>query len=394
MHAPARNWVRILVLAGLLGALLLFMRALLNESVDPRFANKPLSYSQHRNGAKALARLLERNGYTVRSFKRTFRYLPKDADLLVMFPNTDMLPTRAQYYTEEDSGALEQWVRQGGRLLLMTGDARLRETIRRERSGLPIVAVRSDQVREVKPLLDAEWLHEVQKVRVSNRLGAQNLTPAQSDWVPLLGDTGATVALRKFGKGYIVESADWQWLTNLDLHEADNALFILALVRWLLPEGGTIYFDDAWQGDLIADELPRSGFWAYAPTGLKVAFAHLLVAVAVALYSLGKRFGLPTPTRPPAPPLGEFVEAMTNLYASGRAVRPAFETVMDDLRRRLCARFGLPAGFTLLQVAQSLPPESPLRNALMEAIEALNQPDLSPQKAIQLVKRVDESLQS
>ncbi len=395
MRGQRLSWLRLTILAGVLGALLMVSNMLLRESIDPRFAPKPLSYSQNRNGAKALARLLERNGYTVHSFKRTFRHLPDDADLLVMFPATDVLGLGRviSAYTEEDAEALEEWVREGGCIILMTSDIRLPETLRRARSSIPLSATRSDRTREVKPLLDAEWLREVRAVRVAQPLGgASKLSPAESDWVPLLGDGGVVVALHRLDEGYIVECADWQWLSNLDLHEADNALFILSVVRWLLPEGGDIYFDDAWQGDIILDELPSRGFWAYAPTGLKVAFAHLLVLVAIALYSVGRRFGLPTPTNPPAPALGEFIDAMTNLYASGRAVRPAFETVLDDLRRRLCRRFGLPAGSTLLQVAQSLPPESPLRKSLLEAIALLNQREIPEEKALQIVKRIDSEL--
>ncbi|MFQ3610359.1 MAG: DUF4350 domain-containing protein [Fimbriimonadales bacterium] len=393
MRAPLPNWVKVAVLVGVLGALLMLSQLLLMQSFDPRFAQRPLSYSQNRDGAKALARLLERNGYTVRSFKRTFRHLPDEADLLVMFPSAQPSPEVLSAYTEEDSQALEEWVRRGGRLLLMTNDTRLPEAVAHKGLGAPFIATRSDRTREVKPLLNAEWLRKVRTVRIGlGRFSSARLSPAERDWVPLLGDGDVVVALRKFGKGYIVEAGDWQWLSNSDLREADNALFILSLVRWLLPKGGTIYFDDAWQGDILLDEIPQSGFWAYAPTGLKIAFAHLLVVAAIALYSVGKRFGLPMPSRPPAPPLGEFVEAMANLYASGQAVRPAFEVVMDDLRRRLCGRLGLPAGSTLLQVAQSLPPGSPLREALLEAIEALNQPQLSPEKAIQIIRRIDASL--
>ncbi len=64
----------------------------------------------------------------------------------------------------------------------------------------------------------------------------------------------------------MLECADWLWLTNGRLREADNAAFFLAFVKQVLPKGGVIYFDDAGLGDIILDEesAPR-GFWGYAP---------------------------------------------------------------------------------------------------------------------------------
>jgi hypothetical protein len=81
-----RERLGLVLLVGVVAALLLYSLHLAQAARDPRFAPKPLSYSQHRYGVKGFARLLERNGYTVRSLKRTYRRLPKDAEMLVIFP--------------------------------------------------------------------------------------------------------------------------------------------------------------------------------------------------------------------------------------------------------------------------------------------------------------------
>jgi hypothetical protein len=72
-----RERLGLVLLIGVVAAMLLYALRLAQEARDPRFSPLPLSYSQHRYGVKGFARLLERNGYTVRSLKRTYRRLPK-----------------------------------------------------------------------------------------------------------------------------------------------------------------------------------------------------------------------------------------------------------------------------------------------------------------------------
>jgi hypothetical protein len=224
------------------------------------------------------------------------------------------------------------------------------------------------------------------------RLGDQraNLSPRKERWVPLL-HTGGTVeaALWYYEKGVVFECTDWQWLTNERLREADNGAFILAVVRTMLPKGGVVYFDDAGQGDLEREAGAPRGFWGIAPMGVRIAFAHLMLVTLVAFYSLGKRFGLPRPTPSRAPALSEYVDALAGVYERTRAVQPAFETILDDVRRRLCRRLGMPAGATLLQLIQALPPDSPMRDALVKAHRALQNPQLTPDEALHLLRRIE-----
>ncbi len=391
-----RQWREYALLGGLavvIGALIAYTMVLIERTRNPELEPKPLSYSRHRYGAKGFARLLEANGYTVRSFKRTFSHLPNDADLLIIFP----LPFSAEaantagFWTESDAEALEEWVESGGRLILMSGDTRIPLAFRGTPPDwrLPAFAISPSRFRNLKPLWHPEWLQAIKAVRVGE--SSRPLNSTEEVWVPLLGDGGKVwVALYPYGDGYVLECADWSWLTNEHLRSADNGAFILAVVRWMLPEGGVIYFDDAGQGDLLfdPDEVPRQGFWAYAPTALRVAFLHLTILVAVVMISLGRRFGLPLPSKPRAPALGDYVEALANLYASSKSAQPALEAVIDSERRKLCRRLGLPAGSTLLQVIQSLPAESPLRAALQEAHQALQKPNLSEAEAVRILKQL------
>lgn len=383
-----RERLGLIVLIGVVGALLIYSLRLAQEARDPRFAPLPLSYSQHRKGAKGFARLLERNGYTVRSLKRTYRYMPKDADMLVIFP----IPFSAVVsndWEEADAEALDKWLKGGGRLLLFSGDARLPDSLSGAgRFRLPAFQTATERSIKAQPTLPAPWLEDISRVQLRDR--RENLSPREERWVPML-HTGVTVeaALWYYEKGIVFECTDWQWLTNESLREADNGAFILAIVRKLLPEGGVIYFDDAGQGDLEREAGEARGFWGVAPTGVRVAFAHLMLITLIAFYSLGKRFGLPRPAPTRAPTLGEYVDALASVYERTQAAQPAFETILDDIRRQLCRRLGLPAGTTLLQLIQALPEGSPLREALIEAHHALQTPQISPAEAQRILQRVE-----
>ncbi|MGQ9656511.1 MAG: DUF4350 domain-containing protein [Fimbriimonadales bacterium] len=383
-----RERLGLVVLIGVVGALLLYSLRLAQEARDPRFAPLPLSYSQNRKGAKGFVRLLERNGYTVRSLKRTFRHLPEDADMLVVFP-VPFSVAMSNERDEADAEALDKWLREGGRLLLFSGDARLPESLLGSARGrlLP-VQISAESGIEAQPSLPTSWLEGVQRVQLRDQ--GVNFSPREERWVPLLHTGGMSRAgLWYYEKGIVFECADWQWLTNEHLREADNGAFILAVVRKLLPDGGVIYFDDAGQGDLEREVGEPRGFWGIAPTGVRVAFAHLMLITLVAFYSLGKRFGLPRPTPSRVPALSEYVDALAGVYERTQAAQPAFETVLDDIRRRLCRQLGLPAGTTLLQLIQALPEGSPLREALIAAHHALQNPQLSPAEAQRILRRIE-----
>lgn len=389
-----RERLGLVLLTGLVVGLLLYSLRLASEARDPRFAPLPLSYSQHRLGAKGLARLLERNGYTVRSLKRTFRHIPDDAAMLIIFPPPFQIDTLtgASPYTEQDAERLDEWLRGGGRLILLSGDGRLPESLLVDSSSVRIPPFQYPAERDLdaQPALPAPWLGGVSNVRLADYRAS--LTPREERWVPLLQSSGVVKgALWYYGKGVVFECADWQWLTNERLRNADNGAFILAVVRKMLPNGGVIYFDDAGQGDLEFEREAR-GFWGVAPMGVRIAFAHLLILTAIVMYSVGKRFGLPRPTPPRAPALGEYVDALAGVYERAQAAQPAFETVLDDIRRRLCQRLGLPAGATLLQLIQSLPADSPLRDALAKAHQAVQNPNLTPQEATRLLQQLEQAM--
>jgi hypothetical protein len=392
-----REWRERLTLTALLiglAGLIWYSLQMLAQMEDPTASPAPLSYSRHSAGARGLAKLLQRNGYQVRPLKRTFRFLPRDADMLIIFPPSPLVMMNLRNrWTEEDLHSLQRWVEAGGVLVLLGNDTRLDEPLQPhfDPPAPPFHHAASARFK-ARPLLTPRWMEGITTLEMGER--GTRLKPHDARWVPLIGDAGGVaVALHYRGKGLILECVDGDWLTNAHLRRSDNGAFILAFTRWRLPHGGTIYFDDAGQGDLEYSPH-RQGFWDYAPVALKVAFAHLMVLIVVVMYSVGRRFGLPRPARPRAPSLGEYVDALTGLYASAHAVQPALEIVLEEVRRRLCRRLGLPAGSTLLQLLEALPPDTELYRALTALHQAQQQPTLSESEALRLLQSLENALRA
>lgn len=380
------------------GLLLLIVVILIATTIGLARLDKPenrplyLSYGRHHRGVLAFAKLLEMNGYEVRSLRKSFGQLPPDADLLIIFPaSAEVIAFARDRWVEGDETSLEKWLRAGGRLMILEGDSRLDELSPAydSRSAPRAGMTAKGGTFTASPPVKIEWLKEVKAVRgrdFGGRLGASG-----DRWVPLLADgAGITQALRYVGKGVVFESCDADLFTNRMLRREQNGPFALAAVRFLLPKGGTIYFDDAGQGDLEAERVV--GFWDMVPAGGKLAYTHLLILAGIILYSLGRRFGLPRPSRRRAPSMGEYVTALAQLYHSAGAIQAALSVLTDQVRRDTARRYGFPSHYTLLQLIQALPEGSSIRQALHRAHSALQKTDLSEAEALQVAQELSRAV--
>jgi hypothetical protein len=376
------------------GLLLLIVVILLATTIGLARMDKPenrplyLSYGRHPRGVKAFAKLLEVNGYQVRSLRKSFGQLPPDADLLILFPaSPEVMAFSQNRWTEKDEAFLEKWLRAGGRLMILEGDGRLVELnpVYDSGSAPPAATTMKGGRFTAKPLIKIEWLKGVQAVEGKDFGG--RLAASGDRWVPLLADgMGVTMALRFAGKGVVLESTDADMLTNEWLRKAQNGHFALTSVRFLLPKGGTVYFDDAGQGDLEAERA--QGFWTHVPGSIKLAYTHLLLLAGIMLYSLGKRFGLPRPSRIRAPAMGEYVTALAQLYQNAQATHAALSVIGDQARRDTARKYGLPGHYTLLQLIEALPTNVPARQVLQRAHTALQKQPLSEEEALAIAREL------
>lgn len=380
------------------GLLVVIVVALIATTIGLARLDKPenrplyLSYGRHQRGVLAFAKLLEMNGYEVRSLRKSFGQLPADADLLIIFPaSPETIVFARERWTELDEASLVKWLRAGGRLMILEGDSRLDELVPEYDFRTAPFAATIDKGSEFTstPPVRMTWLNGVKAVRGKDFGG--RLGPSGEKWVPLMADkTGVTQALRFVGKGIVLESSDADLFTNRMLRLEQNGHFALAVVRFLLPKGGTVYFDDAGQGDLEAERDKR--FWDVVPAGGKLAYTHLLILAGIILYSLGRRFGLPRPSRRRAPSMGEYVTALAQLYHSAGAIQAALSVLTDQVRRDTARRYGFPSHYTLLQLIQALPENSGVRQALHRAHSALQKTDLSEAEALQVAQELSRAV--
>jgi hypothetical protein len=82
---------------------------------------------------------------------------------------------------------------------------------------------------------------------------------------------------------------DASFMTNAMIARADNAKAAIWIVERFLPQNGRVIFAEASAGNAEArTALNEVGNWAV------VAFWQLLLTIAVAVFALGRRFGLPS----------------------------------------------------------------------------------------------------
>lgn len=274
--------------------------------LDPR-SDTPL-------GTSALVALLERFGAEVELSVG----LPDRAD--------DVALVLQDRLDEEQTGAVVEWVRRGGTLVVTDPGSSLSPMVRA--GGL---LPDTEPVEPGRCTIDAlDGIGDV-----DGGAAVRYEVPAGAD--ACYGDAEAAyVVTQSFGAGEVVAVGGAAFVTNDKLDEHDNAVLALAL---LAPEPGTaVRFVDpplpVGGGDKALTDL--------VPDGVKRALVQL--AVAFVLYALWRaiRFGRPVLEPQPVEIAGsELVAATGRLLSRTRAPSAVADAVREDLRRRLRARFGV-----------------------------------------------------
>jgi hypothetical protein len=227
--------------------------------------------------------------------------------------------------TDGDATAIAEWVRAGGRLVLVGQDA----------VGLaPQVDWGADVAAEatshVAPVLPGPYSSGVGTI--VGGPGRFHLTGP--DWVPLYADGGGTaVATRRDGAGEIVWLADVMPVSNAGIALADDARFA---VRLALAGGGALYFDEYHHG------LTSSATaWSRVGPGGRAAIWLLLAAVAVLLLVRGRRVG-PAIARAEVPAArgSAYIAQLAELYRNAGARPEALAGLEEGLSRAVARRYG------------------------------------------------------
>lgn len=315
------------------GFLLLVVFALLfgrgQETVD--FGT---SYDASAAGFRAAYLVLDRLGYPVERARRP----PAGPDLRwVLYPN---------HLNNKEAAALDDWVKRGGVVLLATDDAELAEKL-----GLTI-AVKGSRPTAPKELKGLPFAPEFRKGEaftasapdVAHVLaGDTEVTgpPGRDTWGTVGGKPLVSIHSRGRGEVWLLHRPDV--LANDHLRGEDNAVLACRLADAMLAAhpGRRLAFDEHCHG---LRDRPDFTELLLRPPVLGVTL-QALVLTALALWHAGVRFG---PVRPDPPPARrskeEFLDALAGLLERAGDRADAYRVVRDDLRRRLEADLGLPAG--------------------------------------------------
>ena len=349
---------------------------------------KPIrsSFSTGPTGTRAFYQLLEESGKPVARFLDSYHTLDEKAgnSLLVIvgpFKNSRALP-------DEEAQSLQQWIAQGGNVLIVSRDpyAQFRDPY--IHAGLPpehpplnappenLVDPRSDDFI-VQP---TELTKDLKGLAISTLGTRMKFYPPAPEPSPVptpieppvpeekqeddsadslespvvhLGDEeGAILADFEYGEGRLVFLSDPFVIANNGIARGANLRLALNLINALSADKGTILFDEYHHG-YQSQSNPLVNYFRGTPMVWLLLQGTLLCILII--YTYGRRFArpLPLPQIDRNSPL-EFVGSMANLQQVARARDLAMENIYPRFRSQICRRLGISARASTPEIIAAL----------------------------------------
>ncbi|MEO6912786.1 MAG: DUF4350 domain-containing protein [Candidatus Baltobacteraceae bacterium] len=291
------------------------------------------SYDTGRNGYRALYELLRAERILADRFERPVGLLDHSVGTLILSS-----PSAAAPIDRNDLVALKQWVRSGGRVVVLDteyggpGDAVL---------GLPSTQ-RAPGSNTAQPIFAIPETYRVRTVR--GAFDGSFPFAAAPKAIPLLATSRGIVALEfPLGRGQVVAITDPTIFSNSSLAQSDNARFAYNL---LAGTNGAVAFDERIHG-YVRD----TSFWEALPQQVHWGIYLLGVAIGLGLIGANLRFAPAISlARPDERDSSAYISSMATLLARGRATRQALSDCAEAALRVARRRFGLSerTGFTVL----------------------------------------------
>ena len=318
----------------------------------------PSSYSVRKYGAKAAYLLLLRSGYKVERWEREPQQLPaKPAGVTLVMAGPE------QYPTAEQSTALKNFVRSGGRLLI-TGNAiewadfasgveygTTRVGYEECAPAAPTALSRAGSITQEG---DLEWVADIpgQVVHYRDKQGQ------------------AVVISYPLGQGEVIWWASALPLTNIGLRDKGNLEFLL----YSIGPSQHILWDEYFH---VKHDTARATNYARVLRWAKWQIALLGVFLLVAYARrLGPVVALPAPSR--LSPL-EFVETMGNVFHKADARIAPLEIALARLRQVAARRLATAPAASVEEIAAAMQLRGyPVNDGLREALRAAEDATLDP----------------
>jgi hypothetical protein len=300
----------------------------------------PSAHSYLPSGTAALEELFRRSGYTVVVDQKASPKL-QPGDLAVAFYSVDSKNILAQIQDQENKDsepapdplqptkdALNSFVKDGGSLL-----------------SLPVAEDFAGNSKSFMNSVVTVQSPDGSKARVNwdgNPSGETFISDSDQHyalWADYSNPRTARelVSLHRVGKGSDAVVADGIIASNRFIDRNQNALVIMDTARVLAKPGARVVFVEAAFGNAEDPALTELiGPWA------KAAWLQLVFLGIVAIYTLGKPFGLPDPERREQKGSRELLDAMADTLKRGRMTKLALRSVYDDTNRLLRKWFRTP----------------------------------------------------
>ncbi len=339
-----------LILAGLFLLLLLAtgLAALLRASPPelPAYSSR----SGAADGVLALREWLPAAGYPLTGLTGdSYAISPDTKGVFILEPDTDDI-------TAGEWGTLEDWVRQGGALLLAAEDWEVafpdnpfhltfNYVIRNEMTVYPLAPIfRSPDFKQPAHLT----IH--QTLDYSGAEGAVLLT------VP----DGPVAWQIRLGRGQVIALADASFLTNVGLKDPGNAALAINLISQI-PPGSGVYLDEWHHGERSAAATGSGpGDWlTQTPGGFAVLFTAGVIFLGLVL--AGRPFGRRIPLARSGTRRGalDYVNALANLNRRAGHRQQVMAYYYAELKRSFGQRYRLdpelPDSELIAQVTQANP---------------------------------------
>jgi len=269
-------------------------------------------------GYAAWESLMQREGVAVERFDAHPIELDGTIDTLI---DAYALGSAGAERTPADIDALAQWVRRGGRLIMIGSAPQLtgQETKTLGRPAQRRVA------RSGAPLEASAFGGAVATLASTSH--TRFVVGRGSHGLVLLADRGGPLVVRvPLGHGAMLFISDPRLFANNALARADNARLAYLLAR-PRQRGRIIAFDEALHGSVRS-----RGWWETLGVPERIAFTGTVLAILLALAGGALRLGPAIALRAVRePPADEFIAAVAALYARSRARGAAIALLAGDV---------------------------------------------------------------
>ena len=310
---------------------------------------RPSSFFTDDTGARAMYLVLQRLLPAIEQWRQPLTLLPAPGEPAV--PTTLMVLGPSQPLSVSDAKALDEWIAQGGQLILATHhDWRIsKPTLATARAAPPQGHDAAPEATKEPAYLRQHGVKILEHgttappvdTEVPLSLGPYHLA-WENDATPydslVQQDQRVLVASKRLGKGRLVVIPDAEAFSNRRLRASHNAVWLVQLcTTW---GNGRVLIDEFHQGfGTKRGLLSLLGLFLQTPWGW--VCAQLVLAGACYVFGPLRRFGrvADPPPLPRHDPL-EMLAARGSLFASAKAKRLVVELIHQHLQYRLSKSMG------------------------------------------------------